>query len=509
MTSTSPTTTPTVVIGAGLAGLCTALTLSQHPVKLPVKLIVAHPLGHGCSSSWAQGGLAAAVGADDSAALHAQDTLKAGGTLCDTHIVEQTTGDGADVIAQLIKLGARFDHDDNGALRLGLEGAHSRRRIVHASDSTGNVIMQALTHAVHTTPSIELVTNATAVRLITENGRITGVEIDHAGKREIITTDKVVLATGGCAALWQHTTNPLGNWGHGLALAARAGAVLSDLEFMQFHPTAIDIGRDPMPLASEALRGEGALLVNEVGERFMASFARGELEPRDVVARAIWQQHQNGHKTFLDVRPLGTKFSNQFPAIAHLCQHAGLDPAKNPIPIAPAAHYHMGGVKTDAHGRTSIGGLWACGEVAATGLHGANRLASNSLLEAASFGMRVAQDIAANGAHKVVPQIHAQPTNTHRDHTPLITAQEIRAIMTSYVGVLRDKAGLLEAISLLRPLAAASDMALVGLMIATAALNRAESRGSHTRTDYPALSPAWEHRQDLTLNDLPLKEIAA
>lgn len=489
----------TVIIGAGLAGLTTALALAPRPVTL----VVQHPLGKGCSSDWAQGGLAAAVGADDNASLHADDTQKAGVGLCDPTIVAQTTGDGAAVVDFLMRHGTNFDRDATGALQLHLEGAHSRRRIVHVSDQTGHVMLKALIAAVKATPSISMINNMAAVELVVHDGQVRGVVLAHGTHQEVITADHVVLATGGAAALWQHTTNPLGNWGSGLALAARAGALLADLEFMQFHPTAIDIGRDPMPLASEALRGEGAILRNEQGEAFMATYARKDLEPRDVVARAIWQQQQSGHRTFLDLRPLGDGFAQHFPVVASLCASAHLDPAQQPIPIAPAAHYHMGGVKTDASGRSTMAGLWACGEVAATGLHGANRLASNSLLEAVSFGVRVAQDIMglASPSRGALPQTFP-PLRVTSAEPPL----DVRGIMTRHVGVLRDRAGIEAAITQLQPLAAMHDKALVGLMIATAALRRVESRGAHTRTDFPQTLTEWQHHQTISLADVMTTE---
>lgn len=486
-----------VIIGGGLAGLTTALALAPRPVIL----LSAKKLGTECSSAWAQGGIAACVGDDDTPDLHTADTLKAGAGLCDTSIVQRVTQASAEVIARLRAQGVVFDHDANGKLRLGLEAAHNRRRIVHAKgDGTGLAIMQALITTVQNTPSIQVIENAVATDLLTNDG-ICGVAIECDGIKSVIPTRHIVLATGGAGALWQHTTNPLTSWGRGLALAARAGAVLGDLEFMQFHPTAMDVGRDPMPLASEALRGEGAFLIDEKGTRFMAGYGKAELEPRDIVARAIWDHIAQGHRVFLDARPaIGPNFPSRFPAVYALCQSAGLDPVRQPIPVRPAAHYHMGGVVTDAKGRTNVKGLWACGEVACTGLHGANRLASNSLLEAVAFGRHVADDIA--GVEEVEPKSCIQQpiaTTTLSDQN---TKNQIRAIMSNNVGVRRDKAGLENAITQLSPLAAHSDMALVGLMIAMTALRRDESRGAQARTDFPEPSEAWKHRQTITLADV-------
>ena len=316
-----------------------------------------------------------------------------------------------------------------------------------------------------------------------DNG-ICGVILQQGDEQTAFRANAVVLATGGAAALWRDTTNPHENWGSGLALAARAGTTLADLEFMQFHPTAIDIGRDPMPLASEALRGEGAILVDETGTRFIH-----ELPPRDVVTRAIWQQISKGRRVFLDARQaIGDTFAARFPAIHAICLSAGIDPATMPIPVRPAAHYHMGGIRTDAKGRSDIAGLWACGEVACTGLHGANRLASNSLLEAAAFGQRVADDIKGvtiTGAGFGAARHHALQT--------AIAADKIRAMMSDAVGVVRNRASLERAVTFLSPLARRSDMALVASMIAEAALKREESRGAHFRSDFPQTQPAARH----------------
>jgi L-aspartate oxidase len=482
-----------VIIGAGLAGLTVALSLAP----MPVIVLSSKKLGGDSSSAWAQGGIAASVGVDDTADLHAQDTVKVGAGLCDADVVQLVTADATSAIEKLINAGAVFDRNVAGQLALGLEAAHSRRRIVHAGDATGAAIMKALVAAVRATPSIDVMEDASARDVSADDNGVSGVRIDCAGKLTFIETDKVVLATGGAGALWQHTTNPLGSWGQGLALAARAGAVLGDLEFMQFHPTAIDIGRDPLPLASEALRGEGAVLVDENHNPFVDS-----LQPRDVVARAIWNHIAKGHQVFLDARPI-QDFARHFPHINALCLSAGIDPTVKPIPVRPAAHYHMGGVKTDAQGRTNIKGLWACGEVANTGLHGANRLASNSLLEAATFGRKVADNILGVSQRKWIRNSSTPARPVAQSSVAYRDTDKIRAIMTQQVGGLRNQVKLMAAISRLEPMAATSDMALVGLMIATAALRRNESRGAHSRTDYPVTAQT-PYRSTLTLSDVVL-----
>lgn len=476
-----------VIIGAGIAGLMTALELAP----LPVVLMSAAPLGGEASSPLAQGGMAAALGSDDSTALHLADTCNAGDGLCDVPVARRIVEAAPKAIERLERLGVVFDRNPSGGLALGLEAAHSRRRIVHAGgDATGRELIRALVAAVRATPSITVFEDVRARRLLIEDGSIAGVIATSQTASAVFATDRVVLATGGIGSLYHDTTNPLGCFGQGLALAARAGAELADLEFVQFHPTALDTPARPMPLVSEAVRGEGAVLIDEIGQRFLADLPGAELASRDTVARAVFRHLAKGHRVFLDTRDcLVTRFAERFPAIAAFCHEAGIDPAFEPIPIRPAAHYHMGGVAVDDEGRSSVPGLWACGEVASTGLHGANRLASNSLMEAIVCASWVAEGVEG---------MSAGPRAMLRDDPmpPAADPSAVRPILTQGLGVLRDRDGIARAIRSLYPLArgpnAASDAALVGLMIAVAAIRREESRGGHFRSDFPhtALSAA-------------------
>ncbi len=479
-----------VIVGSGLAGLSLALALAPRPVLV----VTTQGPGQTTSSVLAQGGLAAALGTDDSPAQHANDTLRAGAGLCDPEAVARFTRLGPRVVQTLESWGARFDRDSYGQHVLSLEGAHSVRRVAHVrGDSTGAALTEALVHRAAATPSVRFLTGARAVAIRTEGEHVTGLDVLHEGRRQRLGTDTVILATGGAGALWESTTNPAGSWGAGLALAAGVGAVLRNLEFMQFHPTALAVPRRAeRPLISEALRGEGAFLVNNLGEAFMADVPGRDLAPRDVVASAIHRQIHSGRRVALDARGL-TDFAQRFPTVARLCAEEGLDPARDLLPVEPTAHYHMGGIEVDGAGRTSVPGLWACGEVACTGLHGANRLASNSLLEAVAMGLLAADALSESGNAPSAPwpvedsatEAPAPESTVPDDPTSLPDPAPLQAIMTRHVGLVRSESGLREAIRLLQPLAIQDPRAQVGLLIATAALARRESRGAHIREDAP------------------------
>ena len=506
-----------VIVGAGLAGLFAALKLAP----MHVTVLAAAPLGKSAASGWAQGGIAAAVGPDDSPALHAADTIAAGDGLVDEEIARLVTDEGPARIADLLAFGVPFDRDAQGHFLLNQEAAHSRRRVVRVSgDRTGAAIMQALIAKVRATPSIRVLEGFEADELITANGRVEGVRLVRStafgnGCYEFFPACAVVLATGGVGGLFSLTTNPPYARGEAIAMAARAGAMIGDAEFVQFHPTAIDVGVDPAPLATEALRGDGAILVNARGERFMTAIdARAELSPRDIVARGVFAEIAAGRGAFLDCRKaIGTRFCEAFPTVYAHCRKAGIDPATELIPVAPAAHYHMGGIATDALARTSAPGLWAIGEVASTGLHGANRLASNSLLEAVVFGARAAEHIRnldrdARRAPKVdLVRIATAKRPADSDRAPAIA--KLRRTMSEHVGVERTRAGLAHAIGTLREIEDQSgndgvlaNMALAARFIAASALQREESRGAHARRDFPATDPELGVRSFLCLDDM-------
>lgn len=500
--------TDVVIIGAGAAGCQAALSLA------PRETVLISPAAPGGDSAslWAQGGIAAAVDTADSPQLHSRDTLKAAAGTANPAMVKMLTDQAPDIINSLDLMGVQFDRDTHGQYRLGREACHSARRILKArtGDGFGRELMRALILSVAQAPQIKAAFPYTAETLAQDaTGRVCGVYTRHAISGEIILyrANAVILASGGIGGLYSLTTNPPGSVGRGVALAARAGAVLSDLEFVQFHPTALDIGIDPAPLATEALRGEGARLVNDQGVYFMdTDHPMAELAPRDIVSRSIFRQNQMGFQTFLDCRQIDT---GSFPALRTACAKVGLDPDYDLIPVRPAAHYHMGGIDTDIQGRTSLPGLWAAGETAATGLHGANRLASNSLMEALVMGRRVAADIRSTPRPAKQEIITPPPAGVRMTDTAhAVYRRHIREIMQDGVGVMRSRTGLVDALTLLAELArmtagqdeALADMVLLAELITRAALARTESRGGHYRTDYPQADNSWKRRSFTALS---------
>jgi len=497
-----------VIVGGGLAGLFCALKLAPRPVTV----ISAAPLGQGASTAWAQGGIAAAVAEGDNAEAHAADTIAVGAGLVDEAVALGLAREAGARIHDLLHYGVPFDRDLEGRLAVAREAAHSARRIVHVrGDMAGKAIISALIEAVRSTPSIRVIEGYVAEALLTEDGAVAGLQLrkanDATAKPVTIASRAVVLATGGIGHLYAVTTNPVEASGLGLAIAARAGAIIADPEFVQFHPTAIMVGRDPAPLATEALRGEGATLINDKGERFMlARHPLAELAPRDIVARGVFAEIAAGHGAFLDATTaLGAHFAEKFPTVYASCMAAGIDPAKQPIPVAPAAHYHMGGISVDTHGRTSLKGLWAGGEVSCTGAHGANRLASNSLLEAVVYAARIAEDIGGSTIAAAAARLPAAATGQRNCAMPALSEASLRAMMTSHVGVIRDGDRLAEAVRSFAAIErdtgniALRNMATTALLVAASAWTRRESRGAHYRSDYPAEKPALAHRTMTTL----------
>jgi L-aspartate oxidase len=498
-------TAPIVIVGGGLAGVFCALKLA------PLPMTVLAPLGVGQSGSsyWAQGGVAAAVEEGDTAEIHAADTVAAGAGTVDAEIALGMAREARARVEDLAAYGVPFDRSAAGVFQPSREAAHSHRRIVRVKgDTAGRAIMDALALQVAATPSIKVVDGFGAEDIVMAGGRPIGVRARAAtGETRIFPCAALVLATGGVGHLYRLTTNPAEACGVGVAMAARAGALIGDAEFVQFHPTAIDVGVDPAPLATESLRGEGAVIIDRDGRRFMLDVdPAAELAPRDIVTRGVFASIAAGRGAFLDARAaVGAKFAERFPTVYASCIAVGVDPVTQPIPIAPAAHYHMGGVWTDARGRTSLDGLWAIGEVASTGVHGANRLASNSLLEAIVFGARVAADIAAATlASTVTPA----PVHDNAQQTPeRAIEEELRDTMTNRVGVIRDATGLAQALRTIRDLLSIArtpqsrNMLTTALLIASAAYARRESRGGHFRADYPHADPAKANRSRFALED--------
>ena len=480
-----------LVVGAGVAGLTVALGLPRAYV------MTAPEMG---STWWAQGGIAAALASDDSPEQHAIDTVSVAGGLAVRNAVDILTDGGRAAIERMVELGARFDRDERGDLLLSREGGHETRRVVHADgDATGAEVMRALTESVRASDRVESI-EGRVVDLVMAGDRAVGVVTANGKKRKVYLSPAVILATGGVGRLYAQTTNPIGVTGDGIAIAGRVGARLADLEFVQFHPTALHSGRDPMPLLTEALRGEGATLVDGHGRRFMDQYhPMAELAPRDIVARAIFWQYDKGATAYLDARNI-TNFADRFPTVTALALSMDLNPADHLLPVSPAAHYYMGGIDADSNGRTSVAGLWAVGECSSTGVHGANRLASNSLLEGLVFGARVARDVADN--HEDPSGDPVAPKEAF--DLPLVAGpvlDELRQVMWNRVGLVRTGNGLWEARShildmdrVLRRTIAGRVAADLSIMVVLAALRRSESRGGHYRADYPEMDPMQEHR---------------
>jgi L-aspartate oxidase len=483
-----------VIVGTGIAGLWTAWRLASEGI--PVVLLTKETLADS-ASAWAQGGIAVALGPGDSPGQHAADTLAASDGLADPEAVRILTNEGPDRIYELLALGAVFDRGADGKLRLGLEAAHTRPRIIHAGgDRTGAALISCLAQVVRQHGEIELLEHTEVTALLAQNGHVVGVSVlPQGGTSRTLASSAVVLATGGVGQLYAVTTNPRVATADGWALAHRVGAQLRDIEFLQFHPTALKMpGLNPAPLISEAVRGAGAVLLDRSGRRFALDVdPRGELAPRDVVARAVAAADSAGG-AWLDARSV-PDFPSRFPGITAMLARHGLDPKRDLLQVAPALHYAMGGIQTDLEGRTTRPGLWAVGEVARTGVHGANRLASNSLLEGLVFADRAGRALARMSAPALplasLPSEGSPDLGADDGCEPI--RQEMRNLMTANVGVLRNESSLLLAEQELDRLTRATppdawrtrNQLLVAGLITQAARGRRESRGGHRRTDYP------------------------
>jgi L-aspartate oxidase len=500
-----------LVIGSGIAGLRAAISLAESGTV--VVLTKAHP--RESNTGYAQGGIAAAIGPGDSPDLHARDTLAAGDGLCVAEAVHALVHDGPRYVRELLDWGAAFDRDEHGEPALGREAAHSVRRVLHARDATGREIGRLLWHKVAGHPQVTVSEDAEALSLLTRDGVCTGaLFMDREGRMQQADAARTLIATGGAGQVFRETTNPAIATGDGIAMAFDAGARVADLEFVQFHPTVLSVEGAPRFLLSEALRGEGGRLLNEAGEPFVQRYEpAGDLASRDLVARAIVREaQQTGAPVYLSMAHLDPEYvRRRFPTIAEACRHAGFDLATDRIPVSPAAHYVMGGIETDLDGRTSLEGLFAAGEAACTGVHGANRLASNSLLEGLVFGARAAEAMtgpvrpaalfaslrqgygeagqSASGAMAALKPCLPDPL-------------EVRDLMWRHAGLVRSGDGLERAVTTLtawravvvaarrdapgdRELRRVANLVTVGWLVASAALHRAESRGGHFRTDFP------------------------
>ncbi|HEY3314852.1 MAG TPA: L-aspartate oxidase [Bacillota bacterium] len=492
-----------LIIGSGIAGLYTALKASRWGrVTVLTKLKM-----EDSNTEHAQGGIAAAIGREDSPRLHMEDTLAAGVGLCDEEAVRVLVNEGPACVLELVSLGAHFDKRGED-FALTREGAHSERRILHArGDATGEEIETVLSWKALTSSGILIHEDLQVIDLLTEGGRCYGaLALRPDGQKVAYLAQATVLATGGAGQLYKNTTNPSVATGDGMAMAYRAGAILADMEFIQFHPTALYHPGNPKFLISEALRGEGGILLNPAGERFMPRYhPRGDLAPRDVVARAILDELRkaSAEHVWLDGTSLGAGFAERFPKIYETCRKYGIDPRTKPIPVAPAAHYMMGGIRTDVDGQTNIDGLYSCGEAACVGVHGANRLASNSLLEGLVFGRRIANSMKDRAGGATRDDLGHLRLSAKEERRPWEGPNDLRPalqeLMWSEVGILRDGAGLRDALAKLADMARftwsdpltmenveTANLITVAGLVAEGALIRQESRGSHFRLDFPA-----------------------
>lgn len=508
-----------LVVGSGIAGLYTALKLSD---QAHVFLVTKSELKDS-NSSKAQGGIAVAVDEEDSPQKHFQDTIVCGVGLSDPLAVRLITEKSKDILKDLITMGVLFDQTQDQRLALGKEGFHSMSRIVHAGgDSTGKVMVDTLVRKVKDQKNITIWEHAFVENLITVENICYGAVFFHKGTHIAVRSQAVVLANGGGGQLYTETTNVLPITGDGFALAYRAGAELADMEFVQFHPTALATDDHPKPLISEAVRGAGAVLVDERGRAFMQDYhSWGDLAPRDVVSRAIFEEMNQGRTVYLDVTAIGQGFPERFPQIYRSCIERGIDPVREWIPVTPAVHFMMGGVQTDLEGKTSVAGLYACGETACTGVHGANRLASNSLLEGFVFGAQIAQSIKTekskaeflqledassyrgNLKHLQVKYTAAHYVRSELDILAHPNTHKLKEHMWQYAGIVRHEQGLTHLLIQLERWQQTwakehpvwENMCTTATAIVQAALSRTESRGGHYRSDYPETENRWEHKR--------------
>lgn len=491
-----------LVIGSGIAGLRAAISLAT--AGRVVILTKADP--RESNTGYAQGGIAAAIGADDSPGLHGQDTMAAGDGLCVPEAVDVLVREGPHYVRELLEWGAAFDRDEHGAPALGREAAHSVRRVLHARDATGREIGRVLWQKVAADPRVTVLGDALAMALTVRNGACVGASfVDREGVLREVEAERTLIATGGAGHVYRETTNPAIATGDGMAMAFDAGARVSDLEFVQFHPTVLNVESAPRFLLSEALRGEGAHLLNDAGERFVERYEpAGDLAARDLVARAIVREaERTGAPVYLSMRHLDPSYVHRrFPTITDACRAAGLNLATDRIPVSPAAHYVMGGVETDLDGRTSVERLFAAGEAASTGVHGANRLASNSLLEGLVFGARAATAMVGPLRQAALPAVLSDPIDTPSSGGEIPPAPQVRDLMWRAAGLVRVQGALEPAVRQLASWRAAAvrrrrdvpadrevrrvtSLVTVGYLIARAALRREESRGGHFRADFP------------------------